>query len=346
MKALAEYQEIIHSCSKCGLCQAVCPIYKITGNDCTVSRGHFIMLRGLIRGDLQMTPKINKYLNLCLKCGKCKSFCPSEIEIIDIINSAKAEYFKKNPLEKWHSLFIKLFVFDFGINFLKLFAKNIKSKKFDKKIVYFGGCSGKIKGNSSVIRLLNACNIEVITPNFDCCGIPFLTRGNVETFNNYQSKIFEITKKYNDYEIVTTCASCETTLKKAGINVKNIYTFLRENNIKIQLKKKISATYHKPCNLQNFADVDWLLNNVENLNYIKMQDFDNCCGLNGLSNLKEYKTLNKLYSPKRKNIEKTKAKKVLTSCFGCEVALNTISLGKYKTYDLIEFLAKNSIKSN
>ena len=30
---LAGYKEEIHSCSKCGLCQSVCPIYKITGND-------------------------------------------------------------------------------------------------------------------------------------------------------------------------------------------------------------------------------------------------------------------------------------------------------------------------
>ena len=93
MKDLAEYKEEIHSCSKCGLCQSVCPIYKITGNDCSVSRGHFIMLKGLIKGDLKMTKKLNRYLDLCLKCGACSKFCPSDIDVVEIIASAKAEYF-------------------------------------------------------------------------------------------------------------------------------------------------------------------------------------------------------------------------------------------------------------
>ena len=58
MRYLSDCKEDIHSCSKCGLCQSVCPIYKITGNDCTVSRGHFIMLNGLIKGDLKMSKTI------------------------------------------------------------------------------------------------------------------------------------------------------------------------------------------------------------------------------------------------------------------------------------------------
>ena len=89
MKTLKDCKEEIHSCSKCGLCQAVCPVYKITGNDCTVSRGQFIMLKGFINGDLKMSKTINRYLNLCLKCGACSEFCPSGIDVVDIIALAK-----------------------------------------------------------------------------------------------------------------------------------------------------------------------------------------------------------------------------------------------------------------
>ena len=110
MKDLAEYKEEIHSCSKCGLCQSVCPIYKITGNDCSVSRGHFIMLKGLIKGDLKMTKKLNRYLDLCLKCGACSKFCPSDIDVVEIIASAKAEYFKSHPSEKLISLIQRTFI--------------------------------------------------------------------------------------------------------------------------------------------------------------------------------------------------------------------------------------------
>ena len=85
MKQLTDYIEDIHSCSKCGLCQSVCPLYKLTGNDCTVSRGQFIMLYGLLKKQLKMTKNLNKYLDLCLKCGACSKFCPSGLDVVEII---------------------------------------------------------------------------------------------------------------------------------------------------------------------------------------------------------------------------------------------------------------------
>ena len=197
MKRIAEYREEIHACSKCGLCQSVCPVYKITGNDCTVSRGLFIMLKGLIKGELKMSKNMNRYLDLCLKCGACSKFCPSEIDVVDIIASAKAEYFKTSILEKFISFVQKQIFFGIGINFLKLFSQNIKSKHFDKKVIYFGGCSGNMKGNRAVVKLLNSCNIEVITPDFHCCGIPFYVRGDEQTFDNFKQSYLDIISKYN-----------------------------------------------------------------------------------------------------------------------------------------------------
>ncbi len=65
------------------------------------------MLDGLLKGDLKMSKTINNYLDLCLKCGACSKFCPSGIDIIDIIAAAKYEYFKSHKIEKLISLFQK-----------------------------------------------------------------------------------------------------------------------------------------------------------------------------------------------------------------------------------------------
>lgn len=339
MKKLADYEKNIHSCSKCGLCQAVCPVYKITGNDCTVSRGHFIMLRGLLKGELKMSKKINRYLDLCLKCGACSKFCPSGIHIVDIIASAKAEYFKSHPLEKLISFVQEKFVFTLGINILGLFSKKVKSKKFEKKVVYFGGCGGNLKGNSAVVNLLNSCNIEVISPKFNCCGIPYYVRGDFETYSKHREKFLDILKEFEGYEVVTTCASCEKTLKKEGVNVKNIFEYIKENNLKLALRKSTKVTFHKPCNIENFSDIEWVLKNTENLQYIEMQDYDKCCGLNGI--FKNKTILSDIWNSKHRNIINSGTKIVLTSCLGCEFALAIFSGGKYKIQDLTEFLAKN-----
>ena len=63
MKQLVDFKKEIHKCSKCGLCQAECPIYKITGNDCSVSRGQFIMLKGFLKGELKLTKTISSKIS-------------------------------------------------------------------------------------------------------------------------------------------------------------------------------------------------------------------------------------------------------------------------------------------
>ncbi len=104
MKSLEDFKEEIHKCSKCGLCQAVCPLYEITGNECTVSRGQFIMLDGVVKKDLKMNKNINKYLDICLKCGKCTKFCPSSIDICKIFETAKIVPFSGIDMQKKYLL--------------------------------------------------------------------------------------------------------------------------------------------------------------------------------------------------------------------------------------------------
>lgn len=344
MKKLSEFEEQIHSCSKCGLCQSVCPIYKITGNDCTVSRGQFIMLRGVIKNELKMSKTINRYLDLCLKCSACTNFCPSGIDVVDIVAAAKAEYFKTSKKEKLISWVLDKFVFELGVKIIKFFQKRVKTKKFDKKVIYFGGCGGV---KPSVVKILNSLNIEVIMPDFECCGMPFYVKGDFETFEKYMQKFFDRLSENDCLEVVTSCASCEKVLKsykKWSENkefvVKNVYEYIRENNLKISLKKPQQVTFHKPCNLQNYDDIRWILENTDNLEYIEMKDFDKCCGLNGVTKLSEYKILSELFKEKRENIIKSGAKTVLTACAGCEAVINLFGFGKYKVYDLADFLGK------
>ena len=347
-KNLSDFAEKIHSCSKCGLCQSVCPIYKITGNDCTVSRGLFIMLRGFINGELRLSKTINRYLDLCLKCGACSKFCPSGIDVVDIIALAKAEYFKSHKFEKFKSAILK-----FSINIFNFFKRikifKQKRKTFEKKVVYYGGCGGI---NNNVIKILNSMNIEVITPVFECCGFPFFVRGDMESFKEYIDKFRSIIREYEGCEIVTNCATCEKTLKSYSkwsednpelkeIKIKNVFEYIKENNLSLELKKPKKVTYHKPCSLNNYDDVKWTLNNTKNLEYVEMKDFDKCCGLEGVMNFKERKIMSKLFKEKSTNIKSTGAKIVLTSCLACKITLSLISGGKYKVLDFVDFLGEN-----
>ena len=343
MKQLEDCKDDIHSCSKCGLCQSVCPIYKITGNDCTVSKGQFIMLQGIIKGELKMSETINRYLDLCLKCNACSKFCPSGIDVVEIVALAKAEYFKTHKIEKLKTSILKFLIKI--LNIINSFLKFKKSKKFEKKVIYFGGCGG---ANRNVIKMLNSMNIEVIIPNFECCGFPFFIKGDMDSFKEYINKFYSALEKYENYDVVVNCATCEKTLKSytkyseyKEINIRNVFEYIKENGLNLELKKKTKVTYHKPCNLDNYEDIKWILENTKNLEYIEMENYDKCCGLVGITNLKERKIMSELFKEKRNNIMTSGAKIVLTSCLECIITLKLNSRGKYKVFDLVDFLTKN-----
>ena len=82
------------------------------------------------------------------------------------------------------------------------------------------------------------------------------------------------------------------------------------------------------------------MENTKNLEYVEMKDYDRCCGLNGVTKLREYGVVSELFKEKHKSIVESNVKIVLTSCLGCEVALRLFSFGKYKVMDLAEFLSQ------
>ena len=58
MNQLKDYEKELKTCSKCGLCQSVCPVYKATGIETVVSRGKFKLVLGLIKKELNYTKNL------------------------------------------------------------------------------------------------------------------------------------------------------------------------------------------------------------------------------------------------------------------------------------------------
>ena len=338
MKSLHEYAEDINKCSKCGLCQSVCPVYKETGNDCAVSRGKFVMLSGVLRGDIKLDKTINKYLDLCLKCGKCKEFCPSDIDVCKIFETAKYEYVQNNKLCKlWWNLQ------NFAINLIDKFSsakKNIIFNHGTIKILYFRGCANKIIPNVSqaVKKVLSHYDVTLEEKGFTCCGLPYLSAGNLEAFEQAKIHNLELCKGDYDY-ILTECASCEAVLKGYGLNnVINIMDFIMQHPKKFVFKKNRKVTFHKPCHLENMDFLKPVLGMCENIEYVEMEGYDDCCGFAGEFALKNNKLSKKLAHKKARNIKATNAEYVLTLCPACTIGLILGGCGK-KIYNFVEFLA-------
>lgn len=351
MKKLNDFADDINKCSKCGLCQSVCPVYKITGNDCAVSRGKFVMLDGVLKGDLELNANIEKYLDMCLKCGKCKHFCPSNIDVCEIFNTAKYEYAKNTFLGKFEKFLESRLVFG---SFIKTTKTIIPRKSFGKKgktkLLYFKGCVNEVfpKVENALKTVFSHLDVEIIERDFECCGLPFLSSGNMERFEEVKKHNLQLIEDCKYDYILTDCATCADTLKSYGCkNSINAVEFLAAQNLKFVFKKPVKVTFHKPCHLEDDSFVKSVFEKCENLEYIEMKDYDECCGFAGEFAIKNHKISKEISALKAKNIIDTDADIVVTACPACVMGLHqgftAINKKSPKIFNIIELLAQADI---
>ena len=77
-------------CMRCGMCQAVCPLFAETGRESDVARGKLALLDGLMQEMLKDPEGAYERLNKCLLCGSCAANCPSGVKVLDIFIQARA----------------------------------------------------------------------------------------------------------------------------------------------------------------------------------------------------------------------------------------------------------------
>lgn len=208
------------------------------------------------------------------------------------------------------------------------------------KIVYFKGCVNEFinpRVKNSTEYILKQMGIEILPVKFECCGVPFLSCGNVEQFK--KQAIFNISQIPDDFDyFLTDCASCQNTFveyknyiddaqlleKLEKINQKsiNVVDFVLKNVKNIEFSEKTTFTFHKPCHLEDMSFLKEFLAKSKNIKYIEMKDFDKCCGFSGEFAIKNPEISSKISTTKAQNAIETKADYVLTSCPACILGLN------------------------
>ena len=228
-------KEEIYKCSKCGLCQSVCPLFLATKNELLSPRGRFIVLNNHINNGVKLSKDFLKNLDFCLNCNLCKEFCPSSIDTYSIITELKQLYSKKS-----FSLNIKMFYilmsfikniyrffpfksFFIGSFYDALFDVKISRKKSKKsrsainqKVVFFEGCYNKYinpSDKNAVLNTLEELGFEVKTIS-KCCGYSLLSDGNIQKFKSNIQKIISLIPNDCKY-IICSCDTCYETLKRA-----------------------------------------------------------------------------------------------------------------------------------
>lgn len=93
----------IIACMKCGLCQAVCPMFGATMMEADVARGKLALVDNLAHKLISDPEAVADKLNRCLLCGSCQANCPSGVQIMDIFMEARevvTAYLGLHPVKK------------------------------------------------------------------------------------------------------------------------------------------------------------------------------------------------------------------------------------------------------
>ena len=87
--ALSELEDAMDTCNRCGMCQAVCPLFRETGREGDVARGKIALLNGL-RQDLLHDPgRVMDRLDRCLLCNACGRTCSRKLDLSTIFLKAR-----------------------------------------------------------------------------------------------------------------------------------------------------------------------------------------------------------------------------------------------------------------
>ena len=91
------------ACMRCGMCQAVCPMFGATMMEADVARGKLALVSNLAHRMIEDPQAVADKLGRCLLCGSCQANCPSGVHIMDIFMEAREivyNYIGLHPLKK------------------------------------------------------------------------------------------------------------------------------------------------------------------------------------------------------------------------------------------------------
>jgi glycolate oxidase iron-sulfur subunit len=85
-----DYEKFL-DCVHCGLCTSFCPTYLETGDENNSPRGRIYLMRSIVDGRLDLSPKVERSLDLCLDCRSCETACPSGVQYGRLIEPFRAD---------------------------------------------------------------------------------------------------------------------------------------------------------------------------------------------------------------------------------------------------------------
>jgi fumarate reductase (CoM/CoB) subunit B len=320
-KHLKKYESEMNVCIRCAYCFEKCPIIKEMQWDTDGARGKIILSYGLLTGELKPSQYVADKLFRCTYCRDCIDRCPSNVKILDIISSARAELVDAGFASDNHKYIINN-------------IKNTGNIYGDKEVIFheqqgkiplFVGCQylGRPNKTKKYIAILQKLGIQPTVVKEICCGFPMEVLGFTDEYENHKANF---NKKFPFKEAITLCPTCTVFLKEGhNIKAKHILQLILEKIPKTNLNMKV--TYHDPCDfsrgLKIIDEPRKILEKlgVEVIEMKNSKENSRCCGGGGGILMTDQKLSNDIAKKRIYEALETSVDILVTSCPTCETTL-------------------------
>jgi glycolate oxidase iron-sulfur subunit len=94
---IADANTVLRSCVHCGFCTATCPTYVLLGDELDSPRGRIYLMKDMLEKGGAPSPDAVKHVDRCLSCLSCMSTCPSGVNYMHLVDTAR------NHIEKHYT---------------------------------------------------------------------------------------------------------------------------------------------------------------------------------------------------------------------------------------------------
>ena len=168
-----KHREQILKCSRCGFCQAVCPVYGATLRPGLNARGKMLLLKEVMDEKIELDDQLIESLFQCTACASCAENCPSGVNVPEIIKAVRKDMvhigschpaFKgmHEVLQKHTNIYAEDEPEDFE-----------RERNRPAEYVYFIGCVGAYREDESTLatlELLDRLKVDYTLIDEVCCS--------------------------------------------------------------------------------------------------------------------------------------------------------------------------------
>ncbi len=352
-----KYREQIIKCSRCGFCQAVCPVYGSTLRPALNARGKMLVLKEVMEGKIDLGDDLIESLFQCTTCASCTQNCPSGVEVPEIIKQARKDMVNIgscHPAFKGMHEVLKKHTNIYAEDEPQDFERE-RGKK--AQYVYFIGCVGSYREDeptTATLELLERLGVDYTLIDEVCCS-GVLEDVGYQINEDLAQKNIDLILATGAKTVITGCPYCYrtfdnrpqySTLREEGIRILHITQFMKDFDLGVKTDKRV--TYHDPCDLGRHCEIyEEPRDTIKKIahNFVEMPHHHAdalCCGAGG--GVRGAYAKNSIAMARRRlqEAEAVGAEVVLTECNSCVHNLGNAKLRKQKfqIYNTTQFINK------